>query len=129
MAFQKGKSGNPKGRPRGTTEATKLRKMIAEHGEELIDVVVTQAKSGDMAAVKILLDRICPVLKSQSLPAKIPVSGETLTDQGKQILDFMAAGNLGTDEASGLLSALGNLARLQEVDELTRRIEALEKKS
>lgn len=128
MAFKKGVSGNPSGRPRGTTESTKLRKQISKHGQEIIDVVVAQAKSGDMAAVKILLDRICPALKSQSLPVKLPIDGDTLSDQGSQILNLMSSGYLPVDDASGLLTALSNLSKLKEYDSLVERIESLEQR-
>ena len=128
MAFKKGVSGNSAGRPKGTTESTKLRKMIAKHGTEIIDVVVAQAKSGDMVAVKILLDRICPPLKSQSLPVKVPIGDGALSNQGSQILNLMSAGHLPVDDAASLLNALSSLGKLQEFDDLTKRIELLEQK-
>ena len=61
--FKAGVSGNPKGRPKNKTPATLLRKSIVEAMPDIILKLVEQAKEGDTAAAKILLDRCCPTLK------------------------------------------------------------------
>ena len=128
MAFQKGKSGNPSGRPRGTTESTRLRKQISKHAPEIIQNLLDMANDGDTTASKILLDRVCPPLKSQSLPVKLPIGDGDLSAQGSQILNLMSFGHLPVDDASGLLTALSNLAKLQEFDSLVERLENLEQR-
>jgi hypothetical protein len=54
--FKAGISGNPKGRPKDKTPATLLRKSIIDDMPDIILKLVEQAKNGDTAAAKILLD-------------------------------------------------------------------------
>jgi hypothetical protein len=61
------------------------------------------------------------------LPAPVPLDGETLTDQGRAVLRLLAEGELGVGQAAALLAAIGQLARVAELDELARRVEALER--
>ena len=50
----------------------------------------------------------------------------SLTDQGRAVLASVAAGELAPGQGAALLGAIGTLARLTEIDELTARITALE---
>ncbi|MGZ8188624.1 MAG: DUF5681 domain-containing protein [Methylosarcina sp.] len=123
--FQPGQSGNPKGRPKDLTPATKLRKSIAEAMPEILTRLVEQAKSGDVAAAKVLIDRVCPPLKPQALPINVPVNG-SLTEQGDEIIRATLAGQIPPDIGSQLITALAAQAKLVEIDNLTKRIEILE---
>ena len=123
--FKAGISGNPKGRPKDKTPATLLRKSIADDMPEIILKLVEQAKNGDTAAAKILLDRCCPALKPQALAINLPINGN-LAEQGNEIIRATLSGNIPPDIGAQLITALANQGKLIELQELTERIEILE---
>jgi len=125
--FKPGQSGNPKGREPGKTPAAKLRQFITKAMPEILSQLVEQAKAGDVAAAKVLIDRVCPPLKPQALPISLPVNG-SLADQGAEIIRATMAGQIPPDIGSQLITALANQSKIVEIDELTKRIEALEAK-
>ncbi|WP_019864986.1 DUF5681 domain-containing protein [Methylovulum miyakonense] len=125
--FKPGQSGNPKGRPKDKTPATLFRKSIVDDMPDIIGKLVELAKAGDVQAAKVLLDRVCPTLKPQAMPINVPVNG-TLSEQGGEIIKATLAGQIPPDMGSQLITALAAQAKIIEVDELTRRIEALESK-
>jgi len=61
--FLPGQSGNPNGRPKGTGTIAKLREAIQEEIPEIIDTLVSAAKSGDVSAARILIDKVIPTLR------------------------------------------------------------------
>ena len=126
--FTAGVSGNPKGRKKGTTAASMLRKSIADDMPEIILTLVGLAKNGDTAAAKILLDRCCPSLKPQAMAINLPVNG-TLAEQGNEIIRATMGGNIPPDVGAQLITALAAQSKIIEVEELTQRIEALESKA
>ena len=127
MAFVKGQSGNPKGKPKDKTPATLFRKTIVQHMPEIIDALVELAKGGDVAAAKVLLERVCPTLKPMATPVSIPLAG-SLAQQGDEIIRATMTGSTPPDIGAQLITALANQAKIIEIDELTRRIEILESK-
>jgi hypothetical protein len=124
--FKAGVSGNPLGRKKGTTPASMLRKSIVNDMPEIILKLVDQAKNGDTAAAKILLDRCCPTLKPQAMNINIPVNG-TLAEQGGEIISATLSGQIPPDIGSQLITALSNQGKLIELQELTERLSRLEK--
>jgi len=125
--FEKGKSGNPRGRPKTNVPAIVLRTAIIDDMPDIIGKLVELAKGGDVSAAKVLLDRVCPTLKPQAMPINVPVNG-TLSEQGGEIIRATMAGKIPPDIGSQLITALANQAKIIEIDDLTRRIEALESK-
>ena len=123
--FKAGISGNPKGRPKDKTPATLLRKSIIDDMPEIILKLVEQAKNGDTAAAKILLDRCCPALKPQAMNITLPINGN-LAEQGNEIIRATLSGNIPPDVGAQLITALANQGKLIELQELTERIEILE---
>ncbi len=124
--FKVGVSGNPHGRPKDKTPATLLRKSIADDMPDIIRKLVQQAKDGDTTAAKILLDRCCPTLKPQAFAINLPING-TLAEQGGEIIKATLSGNIPPDIGSQLITALAHQSKIIEIDELTQRIEILER--
>jgi hypothetical protein len=60
---------------------------------------------------------------------ELKLTGDTLTDQGRAVLSAVSAGALAPSQGSQLIAAIGALARVAEIDELERRLSALEAKS
>ena len=123
--FIPGVSGNPNGRPKDKTPATLLRKSIIDNMPQIIQTLVALASDGDVAAAKVLIDRVCPPLKPQALPINLPANG-SLADQGKEIIKATMAGQIPPDIGSQLITALSNQVKLVETIDLIKRIEALE---
>lgn len=125
--WKAGESGNPNGRPPGVGEVTKLRNSIAEHLPEIITQLVTKAKEGDAQAARLLLERVLPPMKAIEPMVELTLpNGEGITAQGMAIVQAVAAGTLAPGQGAALLSGLGALARIMEIDELERRITQLE---
>ena len=73
-----------------------------------------------------LLDKCLPNLRPVDVPAAFPLTGETLTENGRAVLEATSKGELTPSEAGTMLSALVAMGRLAEVDELEQRIAQLE---
>ena len=116
------------GRKKGSGQATHYRAMLEPYAEELMQRVVGMAKDGDMAALKLCLDRLCAPLRptDRLLTIEGMADTEELSDKGELILANVADGAITPVEASNLMNAISSQARILEVDELERRITELE---
>jgi hypothetical protein len=100
--WKPGQSGNPLGRPIGTSTAAKLREAIEADLPAILDNVILSAKAGDIAAARLLLERAIPALKPVELPVQVEVKGDTLTDQGRAILAAVASGQVAPMQGAAL---------------------------
>ena len=128
MAFKKGQSGNPAGRPKARPLAsTVMREQLSSRLPQVIEVVVQSALAGDMQAARIIVERVLPALKSKAEPTPIDLNpDDALSDQARQVVRAMAYGALPIDEANTALSVSASQAKVIEIDELEKRISKLE---
>ena len=123
MAFKKGESGNPAGRPRGSVN--KNLQMLRAAAEAILPDLIDRAKSGDLEAQKLILDRGIPRLRSVSMPEALPLPDGTLTDQARALVALIAAGDLSTTVAAEIAGIITASARVEEVDQLRDELKAL----
>ena len=124
--WKPGESGNPAGRTPGTGEVAAIRAAIADRVPELLAAMMTRALDGDVGAARLLLERAVAPLKAAEQPQALSLPDGTLTDQGRAVLASVAAGELAPGQGAALLGAIGTLAKISELDDLTQRITALE---
>jgi hypothetical protein len=127
--FQKGQSGNPSGRPKSTfNQSTQMIKdLLLENSEALIRKMIELALDGDMTALKICIDRICPPLKAQSQAVNIDYNQEQgLTQTAKHILEQVTQGIIPPDIGSQLINSIITITRTKDIEEIQKRIEAIE---
>lgn len=126
--WKPGVSGNPKGRPKGQGPFAAVREEIAGHMPAIIKRLAEQAKEGDVAAARLLMERIYPALKPVEVPVALELPGASLSDDGRAVLAAVANGSVAPTQGAALVAAIGALARVVEVDELMARVAALEKR-
>ena len=121
----KGSTPNPSGRPKAAS--AELKRQLAQHGTEVVQTVVDAALAGDLTACKLVLDRISPALKPVASPINIELPDNAgLAGTARAFVDAAANGKIPPDVAGQLVTAVASLARITEIDELERRLTALE---
>lgn len=124
--WKPGQSGNPAGRKPGSGEVAQIRAAISERVPELLAAMMAKALEGDVGAARLLLERSVAPLKAAETTQALSLPDGTLTEQGRAVLASVAAGELAPGQGAALVSAIGALARVVEIDELAKRIEKLE---
>jgi Family of unknown function (DUF5681) len=131
MPFQKGQSGNPAGRPRGiVNRATALaQNLLSERVEGIARKVIELAEEGDMAAIRVCMERLVPPIKHQPVAVELPPiekaadSVEAMTS----IAAAVAAGDLTAAEAAELAKVVDVYVRALDSKGFDDRLSALEK--
>ncbi|WP_337083595.1 DUF5681 domain-containing protein [Citrobacter freundii] len=124
--FLPGHSGNAGGRPK---RESVLRKQLEEGSDDAITQVINAAAEGDMTACRLILERTVPVRKASYEAVAFEMDDSSLADAAKSVLRAVAAGMLAPDVGAMLITAVNNTAKIIEVDELERRLAALENSS
>jgi len=133
MAFVKGISGNPSGRPPGArNKATiALEALLEDEAESVGRKCVELAKSGDTVAIKLVLDRICPARRGRIVRFNCPEaikSTSDVTDVLSEVLVAIAEGELTPEEASSIAQVLEIQRRAIEIVDIEGRLSALERR-
>ena len=123
-----GQSGNPTGRPKGSlNRKSLLAEEFEKEGSAIARVVIAAAKSGDIQAANIVLQRLAPPLKARSEKVIFALdSSQSLTEQARQVLQAIANGEIDPDTGKLLIECISGFAGLKEIDELAIRLNAIE---
>src|SRR5262245_13002944 len=106
MPFQPGQNGNPAGKPKGTRNKTTLavESLLDGEAETLTRKAIELAKKGELAALRVCVDRIVPPRKDRPVLFELPPvsSAADAAKAAAALLEAVAAGNLTPAEASEL---------------------------
>jgi hypothetical protein len=110
MPFQKGESGNPAGRPRGARNRATLlmESLLADDAEAIVRKAVEMAKAGEIAALRMCLDRLVPARKDEPVVFDLPPL-DTAADSvaaAARIVAAVADGDLTPSEAVDLAKVI-----------------------
>ena len=96
--------------------------------EEITTVVIDQAKTGNLAAARLILERIVPPVKERPVSISLPDISTTggISHAQAAILQAVADGELLPGEAATLTGIVENRRKAIETEELEKRIAALE---
>jgi hypothetical protein len=129
--FEKGRSGNPAGRPRGSRNRSALAMQHALDGEAqaLTRKAVELALEGNTTALKLCLDRLLAPHRDRTVPVKLPpVEGAGgLAGTMAAIVAATGDGEISSTEAARWARLVDVFIKALETHDFEQRLEALEK--
>lgn len=131
--FEKGKSGNPAGKPKGARHKTTLlaEKLMQDDAENIVNAVLKAAHNGDMTAARIVLDRIAPPRRDNSVRFTLPKieRASDAATASAAILSAVADGDLTPAEAGEIVKLIEGFVKTLELTEIDERLKRLEGKA
>lgn len=130
--FQKGKSGNPLGRPKGTRNKAALfaEALFDNEVEVICRKAIEEAKKGNMQAIKIILDRIFPPKKDSPINISLPSIGTSfdVLETTQRIISSVGRGEITPSEGETLCRLIDTHIKAIELYEFEHRLKILENK-
>jgi len=126
--FPKGNAGRPPGSLNKATVACQT--LLDGEAAALTRKAVEMSLAGNIPALRLCLERICPPRKERPLTIELPaIEGiAELPHLTSVILAAVGAGELELGQAASLASLVANHAKVLELAELEQRIRVLEEK-
>jgi hypothetical protein len=130
MPFQKGECGNPAGRPRGSRNRATLlmESLLADDAEAIGRKAIEMAKQGDMAAIRLCMDRLSPVRKGEPVAFELPPLDKPADSvaAAAEIVAGVAAGDLTPSEGADLAKVVDIYVRAMATQAFDERLTKLE---
>src|SRR5258707_7959577 len=130
--WKKGQSGNPNGRAAGSRNRATLalETLLDGQAEALTQKAIDLALAGDMAALRLCLDRILPPRKDRPVSIEMPTidTAEDAKATSAALLAAVAAGSLTPSEAAEIGKLVDSHVKAIETTEVLARLDKLEQK-
>jgi Family of unknown function (DUF5681) len=129
--WKPGQSGNPRGRAPGCRNRVTViaESLIGGKAKELTEKAIALALSGDVAALRICLERLVPPARERPCFFKLPKLQTTsdATNALAEITEGLASGKLLPHEAEHLANIVAAFVKTIEIGVLEDRLLALER--
>jgi hypothetical protein len=124
--FEPGNSGKPKGARHKITRA--IEELMEGEHEALTRVALDKAKGGDMIALRLCMERLCPVRRDSHVSFALPAvaSAGDAVGASSSVITAVAAGDITPDEGARVMLLLTAHKAIVETGDLEARIAALE---
>ncbi len=133
MPFEKGQSGNPAGRPQGArNKATVMVELLLQgEAEAMARLAIERAKAGDIAALRMCLDRVVPPCKHRPIEFELPrlTNAADAVSAMAAITAGVASGELSAAEASELSGLVDRYVRALEATVFEQQLAKLERET
>ena len=136
MAYQKGESGNPSGRKKGSRNKRgliieALDTLSEEKGfnvtEAIIKRIAEDALSGDPQSARILLDRTVPAYKPVNKPIQLEAPlPENQHERATELFNLATNGTISLDEFTTLLSIVTEMKKIEGKDKTEKQFAYLD---
>jgi hypothetical protein len=124
--FQKGRSGNPNGRPKGSRNAATLavEALLDGQAEALTQKAIQLALAGDPVALRLCLDRIYPARKDRPVTFALPpiTSARDAADISAAVVAAVSNGAITLSEAAEVSKLIDSYVRAYRAAELDDRM-------
>ena len=131
MPFEPGQSGNPAGKAKGTRNKVTLaiEALLDGEAEELTRKAIELAKAGDMAALRLCMDRLAPPRKDRLVMFELPTitCAADAVKASAALVTAVAIGDLTPAEAGELGKLIEAYVRALEATDFAARLENLER--
>jgi hypothetical protein len=131
MPFEPGQSGNPAGKAKGTRNKVTLaiEALLDGEAEALTRKAIELAKAGDMAALRLCMDRLAPPRKDRLVMFELPTitSAADAVKASAALVAAVAVGDLTPAEAGELGKLIEAYVRALEATDFAARLENLER--
>ena len=129
--WTKGVSGNPNGRPDGalSRKTIHVRQLLDADAEAVIAKVIEAALGGDIAACKLILERISPVPRDRPISVALPAisNAQNAMSGLAAIVAAVSGGVVSPSEGESLSRLLRSYIELDALRALEQRVAELEK--
>jgi Family of unknown function (DUF5681) len=131
--FEKGRSGNPQGRPPGARNAATMmaEQLLDGEAATITRKAIELAKQGDLSALRLCLERIVPPRRERPANFNLPLmnSADDASKAMAAITAAVANGELTPAEASELSRVIEGYVKALDATEIDRRLRLLEERA
>jgi len=128
--FQPGNK-HGKGRPPGSRNKSTMlfQEMLDEHGAAVLRKTMFMALQGNIAAIRLWVERLLPSRRNSPVKLKLPPvdSAADVTNAVSQVLRAVRNGKISAAEGDLYISMYNKARETFEAEDLAKRIDALER--
>ena len=128
--FQKGTSGNPNGRPKGARNSATLaaEALLDGEAEALTRRAIELALDGDTVALRLCIERICPVRRDRPVSFELPAitCARDAADIGAAVMAAVSHGDITLSEAAEIGKLIDIYVKAYQTAELEEQLKPVE---